>query len=125
MFPKIVGFPTKSSILIGFSIIFTIHFGGFTRISPKTSHASLLQKMLRIPSCFPRDLDPQTDRMLTELRQKLTQETPFFFASKTFVVFSPVLGFCAFSREKQTCDFSILDFSGGRILDAKRKGWTP
>ena len=27
MFPKIVGFPSKSSILIGFSIIFTIHFG--------------------------------------------------------------------------------------------------
>ena len=26
MFPKIVGFPPKSSILIGFSIIFTIHF---------------------------------------------------------------------------------------------------
>ena len=28
MFPKIVGFPPKSSTLIGFSIIFTIHFGG-------------------------------------------------------------------------------------------------
>ena len=28
MFPKIVGFHPKSSILIGFSIIFTIHFGG-------------------------------------------------------------------------------------------------
>ena len=27
-FPKIVGFPPKSSILIGFSIIFTIPFGG-------------------------------------------------------------------------------------------------
>ena len=27
MFPKIVGFPPKSSILIGFSIIFTIQFG--------------------------------------------------------------------------------------------------
>ena len=27
MFPKMVGFPPKSSILIGFSIIFTIHFG--------------------------------------------------------------------------------------------------
>ena len=27
-FPKIVGFPPKSSILIGFSVIFTIHFGG-------------------------------------------------------------------------------------------------
>ena len=26
VFPKIVGFPTKSSILIGYSIIFTIHF---------------------------------------------------------------------------------------------------
>ena len=29
MFPKIVGFPPKSSILIRFSIIFTIHFGVF------------------------------------------------------------------------------------------------
>ena len=28
MFPKIVGFPPKSSILIGVSMIFTIHFGG-------------------------------------------------------------------------------------------------
>ena len=27
VFPKMVGFPPKSSILIGFSIIFTIHFG--------------------------------------------------------------------------------------------------
>ena len=27
VFPKIVGFPPKSSIFIGFSIIFTIHFG--------------------------------------------------------------------------------------------------
>ena len=26
-FPKIVGFPPKSSILIGFSIVFTIHLG--------------------------------------------------------------------------------------------------
>ena len=33
MFPKVVGFPPKSSILIGFSIIFTIHFGGNTPIS--------------------------------------------------------------------------------------------
>jgi len=28
MFPKMVGFPPKSSILMGFSILFTIHFGG-------------------------------------------------------------------------------------------------
>ena len=28
MFPKIGGFPPKSSILIGLSLIFTIHFGG-------------------------------------------------------------------------------------------------
>ena len=27
MFPKLVGFPPRSSILIGFSMIFTIHFG--------------------------------------------------------------------------------------------------
>ena len=32
MFPEIGGFPPKSSILIGFSIIFTIHFGGFPTI---------------------------------------------------------------------------------------------
>ena len=36
MFPKIVGFPPKSSILIGFPIIFTIHFGGFTPIFGST-----------------------------------------------------------------------------------------
>ena len=30
--PKIVVKPPKSSILIGFSIIFTIHFGGFPHI---------------------------------------------------------------------------------------------
>ena len=30
--PKIMGKPPKSSILIGFSIIFTIHFGGFPPI---------------------------------------------------------------------------------------------
>ena len=30
MFPKIVGFPPKSSILMGFSTIFTIHFGVYT-----------------------------------------------------------------------------------------------
>ena len=36
MFPKIVGFPPKSSILIGCSIIFTIHFGGFTPILGNT-----------------------------------------------------------------------------------------
>ena len=30
MFPKIVGFPPKSSILIGFSTLFSpIHFGGY------------------------------------------------------------------------------------------------
>ena len=32
VFPKIVGFPPKSSILIGFSIFQTIHFGGFPPI---------------------------------------------------------------------------------------------
>ena len=36
MFPKIVGFPPKSPILIGFSIIFTIHFGGNTTIFGNT-----------------------------------------------------------------------------------------
>ena len=36
MFPKIVGFPPKSSILIGFSIIFTIHFGVPTPIFGNT-----------------------------------------------------------------------------------------
>ena len=30
MFPKIGGFPPKSSILKGFSIMFTIHFWGFS-----------------------------------------------------------------------------------------------
>ena len=36
VFPKIVGFPPKSSILIGFSIIFTIHFGGKSPIFGNT-----------------------------------------------------------------------------------------
>ena len=36
MFPKIVGFPPKSSIFIGFSIIFTIHFG--VPLSLETPH---------------------------------------------------------------------------------------
>ena len=31
-----VGFPPKSSILIGISIIFTIHFGGFPPIFGNT-----------------------------------------------------------------------------------------
>jgi len=35
MFPKMMGTP-KSSILIGFSIIFTIHFGGVTPIFGNT-----------------------------------------------------------------------------------------
>ena len=35
MFPKIMGTP-KSSILIGFSIIFTVHFGGNTPIFGST-----------------------------------------------------------------------------------------
>ena len=30
MFPKIVGFPPNHPFLIGFSIIFTIHFGVFS-----------------------------------------------------------------------------------------------
>ena len=60
-------------------------------MTPKTSHA-VASKNGTIFPMFSRDLDPQTDQMLTELRQKLTQETRFFFASKTFVVFSPVLG---------------------------------
>ena len=34
--PKIGGNPPKSSILIGFSIIFTIHFGGFPPIFGNT-----------------------------------------------------------------------------------------
>ena len=50
VFPKIVGFPPKSSILIGFSIIFTIHFGGPTPIlgnphiyfKPKTMSKQLI-----------------------------------------------------------------------------------
>ena len=36
VFPKMVGFPPKSSNLIGFSIIFTIHFGGFPPIFGST-----------------------------------------------------------------------------------------
>ena len=36
VFPKIGAFPPKSSILIGFSIVFTIHFGGFPPIFGNT-----------------------------------------------------------------------------------------
>ena len=36
VFPKIGGKPPKSSILIGFSIIFTIHFGGLPIIFGNT-----------------------------------------------------------------------------------------
>ena len=36
VFPKIVGFTPKSSILMGFSIIFTIHFGCFPTIFGNT-----------------------------------------------------------------------------------------
>ena len=36
VFPKVGVKPPKSSILIGFSITFTIHFGGFTPIFGKT-----------------------------------------------------------------------------------------
>ena len=36
MFPKMGGFPPKSSTLMGFSIIFTIHFGGNTPIFGNT-----------------------------------------------------------------------------------------
>ena len=36
VFPKIVGVPPKSSMFIGFSIIFTIHFGGIPPIFGNT-----------------------------------------------------------------------------------------
>ena len=42
MFPKIVGFPPNHPILIGFSMIFTIHFGGNTPIFGNT-HLFLLK----------------------------------------------------------------------------------
>ena len=43
VFPNIVDFPPKSSILIRFSIIFTLHFGCFTRIFGNTHiiHANM------------------------------------------------------------------------------------
>ena len=46
MFPKIVGFPPKSSILIGFSIIFTIHFVCFSSIFGSTPNL-----MVTAPGC--------------------------------------------------------------------------
>ena len=47
MFPKIVGFPPESSILIGFSIIFTIHFWVPLFLETPTFHQI---STLRIPS---------------------------------------------------------------------------
>ena len=55
---KIGGFPPKSSILIGFSIIFTIHFGGFPPIFwkhpyvPKALTFHVHQKMTIPMACF-------------------------------------------------------------------------
>ena len=49
MFPKIVGFPPKSSILIGFSIIFTIHFGGPPIFG--NTHFEPLRGTLQITRC--------------------------------------------------------------------------
>ena len=46
MFPKIVGFPPKSSILIGFSIIFTIHFGVPLFLETPISHTWCVKRFL-------------------------------------------------------------------------------
>ena len=61
MFPKMVGFPPKSSILIGFSIKKTIHFGVFSlfletstcsqRTFPKQSQTSSLQRKSSPSEC--------------------------------------------------------------------------
>ena len=56
VFPKI-GVPPKSSILIGFSTIFTIHFGGFsTPIFGSTPIYETSRKYLNLKAPKPRSL---------------------------------------------------------------------
>ena len=43
-----VGFPPKSSILMGFSIIFTIHFGGNTPIFGNTRIGKIRRSLTKI-----------------------------------------------------------------------------
>ena len=50
VFPKIMGKPPKSSLLIGFSIIFTIHFGGFSPYFWVDTH--ILQWIQGTNQCF-------------------------------------------------------------------------
>ena len=50
MFPKIVGCPPKSSILIGFSMIFTIHFGVPLFLETAIQHKYYHQSGLPWPS---------------------------------------------------------------------------
>ena len=52
MFPKIVGFSSKSSILIGVFIIFTIHFGGFPPIF------GITHLMVQLTGCFTPEFNP-------------------------------------------------------------------
>ena len=51
MFPKMVGFPPKSTIVRGFSIIFTIHFGGFPPIFGKHPYGKypIIYQVLHLP----------------------------------------------------------------------------
>ena len=49
MFPKIVGFPPKSSILIGFSIMFTIHFWFFPLFLETPKYCLLGMKKYSLP----------------------------------------------------------------------------
>ena len=51
MFPKIVGFPPKSSVLIGCSSIFTIHFGGFPPFLGNT-HISIYHNPPPLKNCL-------------------------------------------------------------------------
>ena len=66
MFPKIVGFPQKSNLFIGFSIIFTIHFWRFSPLFSENIYRWALKTLLA-PSCA----TPRTGRLRTVLPTEL------------------------------------------------------
>ena len=84
MFPKIVGFPPKSSILIGFSIIFTTHFGGplflETPTYPLNSISTHLKSAQVLYVVFTERLDTKDDsnksRNLAKMQILKTGEMP-------------------------------------------------
>ena len=81
MFPKIMGFPPKSSILIGFSMIFTIHFGGFPPILGNT-HVVMFRH-LRHWSTFPLAKAPAPGTEATRITTRSPMPTTSSLCSET------------------------------------------